>query len=235
MLQLAAGLLGGLGSLFGGGKSKSSESFDKHTDSETTASAQDLSPELLKLLEGMFTETLGSGRFGAAGEAMESRLNQLNAQAAQPQFDVEAFTKGIVGQAVAASGLDLESSINEMLSKGGVTETSNSMSALLGNKLRNQTAANIGGIASAATGEGEKIRIAGQESLTQGIGGLSEGLSNQILAMIQQTRGANMTGTSKTKEHSWGTGTSESKDSGGGFLDGFSKVFGAFSNARGNA
>lgn len=212
--KIFGGILGGL---FGGGGSKSSYTKDSKID--TTAEYQDLSPELLKQLEGLFSKGVGSGGFEMGTESMMSRLGQLNDQAKLPMFDVEQFAKGINDQAKAGALLDLESGIHGAGSATGGSSSGNSMAALLSNKLQNQTAANLAGISSEATATGEGIRQAQQQQLTEGIMGLSGGLSQQILSLIGATRGANTKGKSTSIEKTKGT----EKTGGSGI---FGKIFG---------
>lgn len=237
MLSMITGLLSGLGGLFGGGGSEETEDYEEFTDSTTTASSQDLSPELLKSLESLFQTTLGSGQYEASSTAMSTRLQQLMDQANRPEFDVSSFAKGVTDQGVAAAGLDLESSINEMLGSAGVSEGGNSMSALLGNKMRNVTAANVSGISANATATGEQIRQAQQGQITEGIAGLSGQLQDAVIQMIQSTRGATQTGTSRTQEHTKGTSTTTGKKKGGagGFFSGLGGFFNQMQDARTNA
>jgi hypothetical protein len=203
-----------LGGLFGGmGGKDSTQEFEKHSTVNSSASATDLSPELLKSLETLFQSTVKGGGFKKSGDAITGRLNQLISQAKRPEFDVAGFAKGITDQATSAAGLQLESDINGLLSQSGTTESGNSMSQLIANKLRNQTAANLSGISAQATGVGEGLRQSQQGQLTEGIGTLSTSLSDQILKLIQSTRGASTSGTSTSKEDTKGKGTaSESGD-----------------------
>lgn len=202
-------IIGGVGSLLGGlfGGGDNEQKTDMTTTSHSEATAQDLADPLLQQLKELFTSVVGSGQFTQAGNAVAGRLGQLTDQSKQPQFDVNAFAKGITDQATANAGLDLESSINGLLSKSGTTESGNSMNALLANKLRNQTAANLAGISQQATATGEGIRESQQGQITQGIQSLGSTLASQILALIQQTRGAENKGVSDTKTHQVGTGT----------------------------
>lgn len=204
--------LGVVGSLLGGlfGGDSSDQSYTRHSVTDTTATAQDLSDPLLAQLENLFTTVIGGGGFERAGTATNNRLNQLVDQANAPQFDVNAFAKGITDQATAGAQLDLESSINGLLGKSGITESGNSAGALLANKLKNQTAANLAGINQQAVATGEQIRQSQQGQITEGIRGLSGDLANQILSLIQQTRGARQAGTSHSVEDSSGTGTASS-------------------------
>lgn len=197
-----AGLISGLGGLFG---RKSSQSFDKNFTSTTNASGQDLSPELLKALEGLFMGEMGAGRFGTGADAIQGRLGQLQRQAKEPQFDVSKYVKGIMDQAGAMAGLELESGINNTAGNVGGSVSGNSMAALLANKMRNITASNLAGIGQQATASGEQIRMAQQEQLTQGISGLGGMLQQAILGLIGATRGASVSGTSTTTGREWGT------------------------------
>lgn len=233
MLEVIGGILGGLGGLFGK-KSKSNESFEKHSEVTTEAENQDLSPELLKMLEGLFLGNVGSGNFEQAGDAMSTRLDQIMAQTKQPSFDVGGFAKGITEQATAGAQLDLESQINNILSTSGSSESGNSMSALLANRLRNTTAANLAGISAEATATGEGIRQSQEKLATESIMGLSGGLSDQILSLIQSTRGASNKGKSKSIEDTKGKGSMSGSSRGNPF-QGFADVFGAFNDARGDA
>lgn len=222
MLDFLTGILGGLGGLFG---KKSSQSFDQWTDSETEAESQDLSPELLKALEGLFMNQIGSGKFEQSTDALSTRLGQLMDQSKMPMFDPETYAKGIRDQATAGAQLDLESSINGMLSSSGVSEGGNSMNALIANKMKNTTAANLGGVFSQAYGEGEQIRQSQQSLLNEGISGMSGSLMQGLLGLIGATRGAYQKGKSKTKEHTWGTSKTKSGGGLGDFLGGFGDFF----------
>lgn len=233
MFDLIGGILGGLGGLFGG-KKKQNESFERITKTESEATATDLSPELLKELESLFMSTLGSGQFEQTGSALSSRLQQLMGRAGEDQFDVAGFAKGITDQAVAGAGLDLESSINGMMSASGSSIAGNSMGTLLANKLRNQTAANLSGIAAQATATGEGIRQAQQQGLTEGIMGLSGALSGQIMDLIKSTRGARNHGTAKSKEHTKGKGTI-SESGGSNPFSFFGDLLGSFGDAQEDA
>lgn len=233
MLGAIGGILGGIGSLFGD-KSKSTQSFSRDSTTTTNATAQDLSPDLLKSLEALFKGQIGGSGFSDSTGAIDTRLKQLSQQALQPQFDVAGFASGISRQAEAAAGLDLESSINGMLSASGGSEGGNSMNALLANKMRNTTAANLAGISSQATATGENIRQTQQNSITSGIQGLGGTLADQLLKLIQGTRGASNTGQSTSHEKTKGTGTDTSTSSTNPFTA-IGNIFGSFAGAKSNA
>lgn len=242
MFELLGGLLGGIGGLFGK-KSKTDQSFERTSDTTSDASSTDkatgtdLSPALLASLEGMFQNVVKGGGFQTANNALSGRLSQLVNQSKQPAFDATGFAEGITRQAGAMAGLDLESSINGILSASGTTESGNSMSALLANKLRNQTASNLAGISANARATGEGIRQSGEKLITDSISGLAGGLEQGILGLIQSTRGASTsgtqtsTGTAKTTEVTKGKGN-ESGTKKDNPLQGFADAFTNLTNAR---
>lgn len=232
-MGIISGILGALDGILGD-KQKQSESFERDSTTNTKASAQDLSPELLKSLESLFQSQVTGPGFGQSQDAISARLAQLSTQAQQPQFDVASFSKGVTDQAASAANLDLESNINAILSNSGGSETGNSMNSLLANKLRNQTAANLAGINQQATATGEQIRQGQQGQITAGIQGLSSTLSNAILELIKSTRGASNTGQSESKEHTEGTGNVSASQTTNPF-SAFANIFGSFNNARTNA
>lgn len=229
MWELLSGLLNIGGNLIG---NKSKQSFTKSDTATTNASSTDLSNPLLTSLEALLGKTLNSGGFTNANNAIGTRLKQLSAQAKQPQFNVDKFAAGITKQATSAADLDLTSAINGILSKTGTTESGNSASALLANKLRNQTAANLAGISAQATATGEQIREGQQGQLTEGIGNLGNSLVNEILGLLQSTRGARQSGTSTTNESSFGSGSGTDK---GNPFAGLSDIFKSFNTARTDA
>jgi hypothetical protein len=212
MFESILGILGSLGGLFGGNKKQTQhESWNEWKENWSKADSQDLSPELLKSLEGLFMKQMNSGQFESGTNAIQGRLEQLMKQSQDPQFDVDKYASGIRDQATSAAQLDLESGINSMLSQAGVSEGGNSMNALMANKMRNTTAANLGGVFSQAYGEGEQIRQAQQGQLTEGIQGLGGSLVESMLGLIGATRGASQTGKSQTLEHGWGKSTASTK------------------------
>jgi len=209
------GQIGGLLSSLFGGSSGSSGSFSSTTKSTTNASSKDLSDPLLKSLETLFQGQVGGSGFADSAGAVSGRLKQLVDQSKAPQFDVAGFAKGITDAATSGAQIDLESGINGMLSKSGITESGNSMGALLASKLRNQTAATLGGISAQATATGEQIRQAQQGQLTEGINTSASTILKSILDLISGTRGADTTGTSTTNSKTSGTESSKTK---GGLL-----------------
>lgn len=180
----------------------SNTSFDKLTQGKQT----DLSPELLAQLKALFGSATGGGGMEEAEAAQRERMRQIQ------DFDAQGFADAITDQAKAFAGLDLESGLNAMASKVGGSANSNSMVALLGNKLRNTTAANLSGISSSARMQGEQFK-------TEGIGAMSSGISKQILELIGATRGAETQGALDEKGKQSGTSKTESPFNIGDFFD----------------
>lgn len=147
---------------------------------------------------------------GVASDALTGRLSQVVAQAGQPEFDVNRYVSGIADAATAATQSDLESRINSTLSSVGASETGNSMAALLGNRMRNDASASLAGTISNAYAQGEQIRAAQQESLTQQIGALSGDIGNQLTALLDAAKG----GVQATTERGTTTGTQTSSTTG---------------------
>lgn len=237
MLGLIGGLLGGLGGLFGNdeeSESTTTENFEVDRDSNTKAWGKDLNDELLAQLEKLMGTQVGSGQAEMASGALATRLQQLLAMSEEKGFDVNTYRDGVMKQAVAGARLDLESNLNGLMADVGSSTGSNSMAALLENRMRNMTAANLAGINSEATATGEGIRLEQQKAITEGINASSGNLASQIMAIIQATRGASQRGESVTKEHSEGTSTSHTKSSGssggglGGFFSGLGNAFSGF-------
>jgi len=143
-------------------------------------------------------------------------LNQVKQMAAAPEFDVSGYVNGIAAAAGAATQGDLESRINSILSATGSSETGNSMSALLGNRLRNDATATLAGIVSQATAQGEQIKEQQQASLTEQIGGLANDLSAHLTNLLQAGAGARQetTGTSATVDSATQGTTSEQQTTG---------------------
>lgn len=161
--------------------------------SSTVGTTTNYSSDVLASLDSILTQQMGAG--GGVGsaqqatDALSSRLQQLQASASQPAFDVNGYVSGITAAATAATQNDLDSRINSILSATGSSESGNSMSALLGNKLRNDAAANLAGISSNARAQGEQIRMTQEQSTTGQIGELSGGMMANLTNLLGAARG----------------------------------------------
>jgi len=153
------------------------------------------SSDILASLDTILKGQLNSGSAQTATDAVAGRLSQVQDEAAGGGFDVEGYVSGIAAAAGAATQSDLDSRINQTLSATGSSETGNSMSALLGNRMRNEASANLAGIVANATATGKQIRTQEQASLTDQISELSGGLSAQLNQLLGVTAGASQTTT----------------------------------------
>lgn len=201
--------LGAIGStlangLFGGSRTNTSSSTVQSSTGNTEGSSvrqygeQQYNDEILAGLESLLGTQMSS--FGTSTAATQARLGQLSQQAQLAPFDVAQYEQQVAGQAAARAGLDLDSSINRLFSATGTSSNDNSMTALLENRMRNDTASNLAGISAGARATGEQIRQSQEAQLTSGIQGLSDSLANQVLSLMTQVRGARTAGTATTNE-----------------------------------
>jgi len=190
--------------------------------SKTVGQTTNYSSDVLASLDALLTQQLGAGNgVGSAqqaSDALAGRLQQIQELAAKPAFDVEGYASGITEAATAATQNDLDSRINSILSATGSSESGNSMSALLGNKLRNDAAANLAGISANARATGEQLATQQQQSITDQIGNLSGGLSSQLINLLGAAKGGaqstvgSATGTSTQANQQTGTTQSTTKE-----------------------
>jgi len=212
------GLFSGIGKALGGIFATSTTTSSKAASKSTTAGEQtDLPPELLASLRSLFQNTVGGDAGAAVQSAGVNRLNSLNG------FNPEQFANDVSNQAAVEAGLNLESSVNDVLSRAGGGNGS-SQAALITNRLRNNTAATLAGTRAAARATGEQIA-------TQGIGQASGDLNQLLATIIQGTRGSSVSG--KLTEDATQTGKATSKNNPG--LGGFFKGLASISAGLGGA
>lgn len=203
-------VLTGIGTLVSPLLNQASPQKTTESGSKTMA-GQAYNDTVLSGLNNLMTAAMQTGNFGTSQDALTGRLSQVQTAAGNPTFDVDAFTSGITQQATAATQMDLDSQINGMLSSTGSSETGNSMSALLGQKMRNNAAANLAGITSNARATGEQIKMQQGQALTGEIASLTDSISNQILALMQVGKNAATAATESsntTQTNREGLGTS---------------------------
>lgn len=207
LLGLALPLVSGIAGLFGNKSSaKQTDNSSGEFEKGTVGSQLDLPPELLQQLGGLFGGLVGTGAGEAAQDATRSRLLKLQS------FDPAAFADAVTKQAASSVGIEVgRATNNAAMDAGGA---GNTMTKLLESKIRNEAAANLGGIAASARATGEDIA-------NRGVAGLSESLMKGITDIIAVTRGAAATGTMGEKGAQKGTVTSNSSGSSGGGLGGF--------------
>ncbi len=190
----------------------SSTSQVSGSDSQNVTSGStttNYSSDVLASLDSLLKSQLAGGSMQESGDALKGRLDQIMQIAGQPEFDVNQYVSGIAAQATAATQNDLDSRINTILSASGGSETGNSMNALLGNRLRNDAAANLSGIISGAAAQGQQIKQQQQESITGQITNLAAGLGQNITSLLGASAGAQQstTGNQNTTGTSTQTGS----------------------------
>jgi type VI protein secretion system component VasK len=101
---------------------------------------------------------------GSDRASIESGMGKMN------EFDPVAYVNGIMQAARSDASSNLDQSLNTMFSNVGGTEGTNSMAALLSNRARNATAANLAGINSQAqAAAGDQVR----QNFTAGQGAMA--------------------------------------------------------------
>lgn len=205
-----------VGSLLGAGisgllnKNKKKESSTAAIDSTTTGSQADLPPELLSNLQSLFQQLTGSQAGSQVQQAGQQQLSNVAA------FDPTKFAQDITAQAASDAGLQLDSATNDVLNRAGGGRGSSS-AALLINKLKNTTAANLAGISANA-------RISGEQFKSDALNKVSNDLANQISNIIQITRGSSVSGTLREIGSQSGRGSARAGGGIGGFFQGVSSV-----------
>lgn len=201
----------GIAGLFGNkssGTSKETQNTSGEFEKGTTGFQADLPPELLELLGSIFGGLVGTGAGEDAQDASRKRLLDLQ------KFNPVEFADSITKQAASAAGIEVQRGTNAAAADAG--GGGNTMTQLLNNKIRNETAANLAGISASARATGEDIA-------NRGTAGLSESLMKGITDIIAVTRGAITQGTlgEKGSEKGTATGTGKTTGTSGGGLGGF--------------
>lgn len=225
----------GIGSLisglFGGGKSATSASSETQSTTSTKA-AQQFSPEVLAPLESLMKTLLTDGSFATAQQGLTGQLGRVNTAAAAAPFDVDAFVNDTMARATSGAQFDLESGLNKLFSATGTSETDNSMTALLANRLRTDTASNLAGIGAQARATGEQIRTAQSQGQTSEIVALSNSIANQMLGLLDIGKGSAVTSQESTQSTKNATGNASEQES---FFDRLSKTLGSFAQSAASA
>lgn len=224
-------ILGGLGSLFSGGAgsdSTTTSNFDSTTTGTGEINRTELPPEVLSALQKLFT----GGQLQTNQNEVQGALTGSLGAVAQDQskpFDIASFVNGITKAATNTATNDLNKNLNETEAGIGGTQGTNSMAALLGERLKTDAAAQVAGVTSNATAQGQQIA---QNQLTGDVTstiGLTSAMTKNITDLLTLFRGASTDQTQKTSEHTVGTSTSSTSQpfnwmSGiGGLLTGLTK------------
>ena len=143
---------------------------------------------IMQQLNGLLGGQIGGGGFQNAQDSIAQQMAQVNGRTTN--FDPQAYAASVAGQAGARLQGDLEGQINGLMAATGGTTTGNSMAALLGNRMRNDTAAELAGIESAARMQGEDLLAKQQASQTEQVTSLSSAANSGLLGLIQSLNGA---------------------------------------------
>lgn len=203
-------LLGLLGSFLGGGGGGSStqnQEYESTTDGKSRIRRSELPKEVLDALSGLFTNGQLQANQTQVQTALGANLAAVQDAAANP-FDQKAYINGIMTSANNTANNDLVAGLGKTVMATGGSLEGNSMSALLANKLKTDTASQLAGIQSEATAQAAQLAQGQQESATNQSLALSAGLTKNLTDMLTLFRGAQTNQTQTSTEHTKGTGTS---------------------------
>ena len=206
ILPILSGIGQGL-SAGAGSESTTESSMESTTTGTSDISRTEFSGKILKTLEGLIKRGQLKKDQRLTRDSLTALIGSVT-QGAQTPFDVDKFVDGIMTQATNTVGNELEIAKNLTESEVGASQGSNSMLALLGNKLATDAAAQLAGIEADATARGVEIAEGQQQSDVQSIMGLTQGLRAMSTDYLQILRGARTKQHQKTKEHTEGTSTS---------------------------
>jgi hypothetical protein len=206
ILPILSGIGQGL-SAGAGSESTTDSSMESTTTGTSDISRTEFSNKILKTLEGLIKRGQLKKDQRLTRDSITSLIGTVT-QGAQTPFDVEKFVDGIMTQANNTVGNELDIAKNLTQAEVGASQGSNSMLALLGNKLATDAAAQLAGIEADATARGVEIAEGQQQSDVQSIMGLTQGLRAMSTDYLQILRGARTKQHQETEEHTEGTSTS---------------------------
>jgi hypothetical protein len=194
ILGIGSLLSGVVGSIFG---NNTTQNTNQVQDSTTNAmgstvaqsGSQELNDQLLSSLNNLFQQNVGGSGFNTATNALQTRIGQVQDNASQPGFDVNAFVDNIMKGAKSTTQAGLENNINSMSSSTGSSANDNTMTSLLANRMRSDAASSLASTEANATATGTQIQQAQQQGYSDQLNSLSNSLSGQILSLIEQTKG----------------------------------------------
>lgn len=213
------------------GQQSNTSTTQNGTSSTQQNSATSTTGNQLQTQTGVTTGTssrLDSGTLGALTDQIKGLMqasqigsaidtNRLMEVAGTPDsFDPQAFVSGIMSQATSSADIGLESGMNANAEESGAGAGSNSAVALLNNKLKNATVANLAGINASATGAAQDIVRNNETAKTGEIASLTSGLDQNVQQLLstlvssQETQTqvqSGQTGTTTTGTTTGTTGT----------------------------
>lgn len=148
--------------------------------------------------QSSFSDSLKGGLEGAIGQLLGltgSNTAELEKGIAKlDSFDADEYVANVVSQAQAKENATLEQSINGLYDSLGGTASSNSMGALLAQRLTSDSNANIAGIRGQAEANAQGIQSSNLKAVTDAIGSQSA----LIPAMVTALKGGNVETTGST-------------------------------------
>lgn len=210
--------------------SNSGTTSNNDTASKQTGQQQAVTSRLDDVTKGNLTDQVNAllKSVSTSEGQSDSQLNQLNSS---PLFDSDAFVKGIMTQAKASAQTDMDSNLAKINDNTGAGTDTNSAAALLANRIRGDSVANLAGIGSQATATAAQILDQQQKDradtllqLTQSKNSVLDSLLGNLLNASQvESTASSVTGSESTKGGSstsgssnTGTNTSSSNHTSGG-------------------
>lgn len=103
------------------------------------------------------TSAFSDSTLGAIESAVQNLFGTVGSRAPISAFDAGSFVDSGVKAAQADINAGLESNINQLITNTGGTAGTNSMTALLSNRLRNDAASEVAGVRANLTSQAEEI------------------------------------------------------------------------------
>lgn len=143
------------------------------------------------------TNTFKDSTLAAIEKAVNELFGKTGTAAPVSMFDKAGFIADTVGSASNSINTDLGANLNQLVTNIGGTQNTNSMSALLSNRLRNDAAAQIAGVKSSATATAEEIARSNALATSQ-IAGQDQGFLGSLLSALKGGQ-VTTTGTESTQ------------------------------------
>jgi len=201
--KLASNFIGGgAGSKTNQSGNQSSTQNVTGNQSQSTAGSQsanrrEYSDAFLQQLELITRDALGSSAYGA--DALRTTLDDI--QKNPVDFDADAFVKGVTDSARTAATYKTDADINATVSATGGSTSGNSASALLANRIKNETAANLAGINSNARGTAAQIESGLQANRVSSITGITDSVDRSLTSLLAALRGGEVQQDTTSKEN----------------------------------
>jgi hypothetical protein len=203
--KLASNFIGGgAGSKENTSQSSSQSTSQKVTGNQSSSTASTQSANRREFSDGFLQqlELVARDALGSQAQTADVLRNELTSIANNPiDFDADAFVKGVTDSARTAAMYKLDSDINATVSATGGSTSGNSAAALLANRLRNETGANLAGINANARGTAAQIESGLQANRVQSITGITDSVDKSLTSLLAALRGAETQQDTKSVEN----------------------------------